>query len=499
MKNTVLIVTLFCLILKAHAQSSINWQNKDLEKDGTFGISTEKAYKELLKGKKATPVIVAIIDSGIDTAQADLQSSLWINAEKGHGRNYLATEIGQEDVTRLASYKREFYDSISYTLIPEVYRADYQLYTKTTDALKGKQENMRRLISELQDAKIILERIEKGIGKSDPKPEDFAHYKTVDPRELLILNLLNDRINSYPNFQRFKFCELDNLITLAEFHLQHGLNDSDSDSFSINKTQQDFNFDISPDALGLILRPNYTSWHGTHVAGIIGAIRNNGIGLDGVADNVKIMMLKVVGNIREIRDQNLANAIRYAVDNGAKVVNMSFGKPYTWNKKAVDNAVKYAIQKDVLLILASGNEGINLDKEMLYPNRLYENGEEAKAWLEVGASDSKDDNTLAASFSNYGKTTVDVFAPGVQIYSTIPDSKYEYSSGTSMAAPMVTGLAALIREYYPKLNAMQVKEVIMHSVVKRDVLKDKCVSGGIVNAYEALKLAATYPNPKGSK
>jgi subtilisin family serine protease len=207
------------------------------------------------------------------------------------------------------------------------------------------------------------------------------------------------------------------------------------------------------------------------------------------------------------RDKDVANGIRYAADNGAKVINMSFGKGYNWDKKVVDEAVKYAMSKDVLLVHAAGNDGKDLEKEVNYPTRVYADGSGmADAWIEVGASGPDNDSTLVAPFSNYGKTKVDVFAPGEAIYSTTPGNHYANHDGTSMASPVVAGLAALIREYYPKLKAVQVKEIIMKSVVKPDysvmisvdgaprkvLLSDICVSGGVVNAYQALQLAATY-------
>ncbi len=239
--------------------------------------------------------------------------------------------------------------------------------------------------------------------------------------------------------------------------------------------------------MGLVFNPNLTAFHGTHVAGIIGADRNNREGMNGIADNVKIMTLKIVGNVRELREKNLAAAIRFAVDNGARIINMSFGKPYTLYKKLVDDAVSYALKKDVLLILAAGNNAENLDEVPHYPDPVNKAN-----WMVVGASSLKDDESLKASFSNYGQKSVDIFAPGVNIYSTVPGSKYQSWDGTSMAAPVVSGIAALIREYYPAFTAAQVKEIIMQSVVKRDILKDKCVTGGVVNAYNALRLAATY-------
>ena len=189
-------------------------------------------------------------------------------------------------------------------------------------------------------------------------------------------------------------------------------------------------------------------------------------------------------------DKDIANGIRYAADHGAKVINMSFGKPYSQDKKAVDDAVKYALKKDVLLVQAAGNSNEDIDTTANFPNRIYTNGKQAGAWIVVGASGEKNDSTLKAPFSNYGKTAVDVFAPGVQIYSSIPGSKYAYFDGTSMACPVVAGLAALIREYHPKLSAIQVKEIIMESVVVTPYLKDRCSTSGVVNAFNALSLAA---------
>jgi subtilisin family serine protease len=241
------------------------------------------------------------------------------------------------------------------------------------------------------------------------------------------------------------------------------------------------------------------------VAGIIGAVRTNNLGVMGVANDVMIMSVRTVPTGDE-RDKDVANAIRYAASNGAKVINMSFGKGYSFDKKAVDDAVRFAMSKDVLIVHAAGNDNKNTEVDNNFPTRVYEDKTEAKGWIEVGASGLKDDETLKASFSNYGKTSVDVFAPGVAINSTTPKSTYGEHDGTSMAAPVVTGLAALIRSYYPKLTAAQVKEIIMKSVVKIShnvVIKDGdtkkevpfadiCVTGGVVNAYNALQLAATY-------
>src|SRR5690606_39042630 len=244
--------------------------------------------------------------------------------------------------------------------------------------------------------------------------------------------------------------------------------------------------------------------HGTHVAGIIAADRDNNLGVKGIADNVRIMSVRAVPNGDE-RDKDVANAIIYATDNGAHIINMSFGKAFSPGKEAVDKAVKYAESKGVLLIHAAGNDGDDLDKESNFPNKTFAAGGQSKSWLEIGASSWGADENMVGSFSNYGKKSVDLFAPGVQIYSTTPDDTYEHLQGTSMAAPATSGVAAILMSYFPHLTAEQVKDILRQSTRKFDGLqvtkpgsKDAVPfeqlssSGGMINAYEAVKLAMTY-------
>jgi subtilisin family serine protease len=250
--------------------------------------------------------------------------------------------------------------------------------------------------------------------------------------------------------------------------------------------------------------------HGTHVAGIIAADRKNNIGVNGIADNVKIMVVRAVPNGDE-RDKDVANAIIYAVNNGAQIINMSFGKSMSPHKEAVDKAVRYAEQKGVLLIHAAGNDAENIDEEKNYPTRFYLDGKEAKNWIEVGASSAGADDGFVGSFSNYGKKTVSLFAPGVEIYSTVPDNKYKSLDGTSMASPTTAGVAALLMAYFPELSALQVKDILLKSTRKFDNLKVQkpgggnvefsqlSSSGGLVNAYEAVKMAQSMKNMKIEK
>jgi subtilisin family serine protease len=243
--------------------------------------------------------------------------------------------------------------------------------------------------------------------------------------------------------------------------------------------------------------------HGTHVSGIIAAKRNNGIGMDGVANNVEIMVLRAVPDGDEY-DKDIALAIRYAVDNGAKVINTSFGKYYSPHPEWVWDAIKYASKNDVLIVNAAGNEGIDLDEVQVYPNDQVLNGEDfSETFLTVGALNYKYGSEMVAPFSNYGKTSVDVFSPGVKIWSTIQKDQYQFLQGTSMASPEVAGLAAVIRSYFPKLSAKQVKQIIMDSGLSpktqvilggdpsnKDYFTNISKSGKMANLYNALILAS---------
>jgi subtilisin family serine protease len=239
--------------------------------------------------------------------------------------------------------------------------------------------------------------------------------------------------------------------------------------------------------------------HGTHVSGIIAAVRKNGKGMDGIADNVRIMMIRAVPDGDE-HDKDIALGIRYAVDNGAKVINMSFGKSFSPGKKWIDEAVEYAEAKGVLLVHAAGNDHN-------YPNNIMLNNQSrATNWITVGASASGDakGEGVTAYFSNYGKEQVDVFAPGANIYATFPGGNvYRSLDGTSMASPVVAGTAAFLFYYFPYLTPEQVKLCIEKSAQAPPIkvrkpgsdqlvdLSEISKTGGIINTYEAAKVAAS--------
>lgn len=478
------------------AQQIPDWQNKDLKTDSLFGISTHKAYNKLLKGKKSATVTVAVIDAGVDTSHEDLKNVLWVNPKKKAGDN------GTYGWSYIGSAKGNVrYDNLELTrqVRQHLQKGDTltALYHQEKAELDKKRKADTRQLNGVMNFVNALNAVTQKMGKDNPTLADFKAYQPQGPAETQVTKTLINVLSQKDDFAAFKKEQIDPALEHYKASVDYQLNTAYDprsivgDDYTDSK-QRNYG---SPDNDG----PDPT--HGTHVAGIIAAQQNNGIGIDGIADHVKILAIRAVPDGDE-RDKDIANAIRYAADHGAKVINMSFGKPYSQDKATVDEAVKYALKKDVLLIQAAGNDDKDIDTAANFPNRRYADGSEAGAWIVVGASGLKDDDHLKAPFSNYGKTAVDVFAPGVQIYSSVPGSKYAYFDGTSMACPVVAGLAALLREYYPKLKARQVKDIILQSVVKVDhpVLLDKkevpftdlCRTGGIVNAYQALQLAATY-------
>lgn len=498
-----------------------NWQNLDLKADSTFGISTEKAYNELLKGKKSVPVIVAVLDGGVDTEHEDLKSIIWVNKKEKagngkdddkngyiddiHGWNFIGSSKGSVNYETLELTRLVRRDNAKFA------NADAtSVQASELPAFEAYQKNKAELDQELAEAKIGLERfagiknaidaVVKKIGKENPTREDFQAFKPENDMETNIQRIMLAQLknSSFDDFYKTQIVPgYDHYKNQVEYNLNVDFDPRGIVGDDPNNSKERFygNNDVAgPDAR-----------HGSHVAGIIGAVRNNDLGIKGVADNVVIMGVRCTPNGDE-RDKDVANAIRYATDNGAKVINMSFGKGFSWDKAIVDEAVKYAVSKDVLLVHAAGNDNKDLEVENNFPNPDYIGGGKAASWITVGASSWTNDGKIKANFSNYGKTKVDVFAPGVDINSTVPGSKYEKLSGTSMASPVVAGLAGLIRSYYPKLTAVQVKDIILKSVVKVNQsvevktetdtktipFADLCVTGGIVNAYDALKLAAEY-------
>ena len=518
------------------------WHLLDREKDGYYGISLAKAY-EFLKARnlKSKTVIVAVIDSGIDTLHEDLQGVLWVNPKEipgngidddhdgyvddVHGWNFLGGKDGSnvkddapEEARIYYQFKEKFedknFDSVN---LNEGDRESYAMW-KTAK---------KKIMSDDPESSgidlVMLDRVVKACVKSDSILQKALGKDEYTGSELDAFQPTGNDAKTAKSVLLYLFreehaMEMTNTLFLQEFNDE--LERQEKKVALKSTPPSNYRKDVVKDNENDINDKDYGNtnimagdpMHGTHVAGIIGAIRNNAVGIDGVADNVKIMMLRVVPNGDE-HDKDIALAIHYASDNGAKVINMSFGKNLSPQKKWVDEAVNYAAGKGVLMVHAAGNDAADIDTVANYPNpNLLFNKSRATNWITVGASSDPaaepESKGYVASFSNFGKREVDVFAPGTRIYSTLPGgNKYGNLDGTSMATPVVTGVAALILEYFPTLTPAQVKYCIEKSAIhpaektRKPGSENQIVSlgeistsGGLLNAYGAVKLAAELSN-----
>lgn len=492
-----------------------DWFNKDALHDSIQGLSTEAAYK-FLKRRRARTVIVAVIDDGVDIKHEDLKGKIWTNKgeipgngkdddhngyiDDVHGWNFLGNAKGEmvdKDTYEIARIYKKYhkrFEAESEAQVPASEKAAFKLYQKVKKALDKKR----------QDATMHLYNLSM---MAHVYRQSDSIAKHVLGKDTYTIAELKADTTKAPLFQRAR-----NMLVRLK---KNGF-----DPAQLKKYREHFSnvihYYCNPDfnhyetVVGTQLpRGNAKVWgvnpfHGTHVAGIIAADRHNGIGIRGVADKVKIMPIITVPDGDE-RDENVAAAINYAVDNGAKIINMSFGKRYSPGKALVDAAVKHAMEKGVLMIHSAGNDGVNTDSIAFYPNRNYIGGGIAQNWISVGASSAQLDKQLPTYFSNYSHSRVDVFAPGNNILSTEPHDKYALHSGTSMAGPMVAGIAAVIWSYFPKLSAGQVRDIILQSAIPHHLMvnqpndhrkEPKLVkfgslsrTGGIANLYKAVQLA----------
>ncbi|MFL2633818.1 MAG: S8 family serine peptidase [Candidatus Marisimplicoccus sp.] len=491
--------------LKSYDKSSItsknnliNWHNLDPEIDSIPGTSVERAHNELLKGLKGKKVIVAVIDTGLDIDHKSLSNNIWINKdEKINGKD--------DD-------KNGYIDDINgWNYLGSAYNETRDM----TRILRDKKINNRKY-------DLVEEEIKKEIKKSNERLNILSFYIQIleDSKELLSAYLNNDKfsVEDVNNIEtedekiiRAKNIYVDfDSIGYTKEYLNEGIeqyNDFINYHFNV-----DFNGRTTNDDIYDLFDTNYgdpninnikdSESHSTHVSGIISGDRENKTGNKGINNLVEIMALRAIPNGDEY-DKDVARAIRYAVDNGAKVINGSFGKYFSSNPEWVIDAIRYASENNVLVIAAAGNESKDLDSlsNDNYPNDQFFNKDEfSDTFIKVGASSINLNENFTAYFSNYGKINVDIFAPGVDIYSSMPSNKYKFQSGTSMASPVVAGIASLIMSYFPKLSAKKVKEIILESGIDIDLkienlgekkhFKDYSKSGKLVNAYNALILAS---------
>jgi subtilisin family serine protease len=487
-----------------------NWHNLDWATNQVAGVSVDKAYRELLAHKQPRKeIIVAVMDGGIDIDHEDLKSNIWINTNEipgnsldddkngyvddVHGWNFLGNSKGENVNVETYEFIRVLRTTSADKQNTPAYQRAKQLYEKEIKTQRERKESLTKFVTIYESARKI---IRDGTGIDVHTADDLKKVKPLG----------DTRVSKAKDFltQRYKmgFTEviLKTLLEDNERQLKFQLNEA----FDPRTLIGDNATDIADTNYGNPDVEGPRAEHGTAVAGVIAAIRNNALGIDGIAPNVKIMVIRTTPDGDE-RDKDVALGIRYAVANGAHIINMSFGKDLSPEKQLVDEAVRFAESKGVLLVHAAGNDGANIDVIENYPSDRYADGTEPTNWIEVGASGQTTDAKLAASFSNYGQKHVDVFAPGVQIASLDTGNYYNTHDGTSLAAPVVSGVAALIMAYYPELTAQQIIAILMESGVQYPKLKvlqptseakpvkvkfnTLSKSGSVINAYQALLLA----------
>lgn len=514
-------------LLLAQSQNSslpLDWFLRDPQKDSVQGMSVEKTYSLLLKDQPAREIIVAVIDTGIDTDHEDLKDIIWVNrgeipgngidddkngyADDVHGWNFIGGKNGNvkddtDDLTREFIRLNKKFGNAQNRKVGKKQESEYEEYLKIKEKferLRDGNEQQYKFYSGIhRNMKQSIDTLKRLLKVDKLTAQDVKNFETSDPSLLFAKGFLMQLYRNagedadLGDYLKSVKEEVDRLFVTVNYgyNIDYDSRKIVGDNYSNVYEKYYGNNDVKgPDM------------HGSHVAGIIAANRNNTIGIKGIADHVRIMVVRALPSSGDERDKDVANSIIYAVDNGAKIINMSFGKKFSEEKEAVDRAVKYAEQKGVLLVHAAGNEEVNLDTEKNFPSQFYLNGREAKNWLEVGATSSGMGKDFVADFSNYGKRSVSFFAPGVHIYSCEPNNAYESRDGTSMSSPCAAGVAAILMAYFPELTATQVRDVLIRSVRKFDHLKvnepggkrevefsELSVSGGLINAYEAVRMA----------
>ena len=528
-KKITVLFFLSLFFLKALAQPAAvqpklkGWHLLNYQQDGYVGTGVKEAY-ELLGGRKSTQVIVAVIDSGIDTLHEDLKAHLWTNpgeipgngkdddgngyTDDIHGWNFCGNAGGENlgvnthEIARVYHRFKTEFEGKTEADIPadkkflfQQFKRSEKLLNKAYATYLKEYPGIEKFIAGLQTTNRLVTGY---LNKPTFTIADIARVNATDSLGWAVgvwKNLFKNTADSSVANTTFI-----NEVTTYKNNLLADKNRMDDEPIDYRGAMtKDRYEDISDSVYGNNNLYDHAGNHGTHVSGIIGAIRNNNIGVDGIVDNVRIMFIRAVPGGDE-HDKDVALAIRYAVNNGAKIINMSFGKPVSPYKKMVDDAVKYADARGVLLVHGAGNDGEDIDNEPFYPSPVFMDSSRATNFLTVGASGDYSTGSLVASFSNYGQL-VDIFAPGVYINSTTFSNGYEAFDGTSMAAPVAAGVAGLIKSYFPKLTPEQIIDLLVTTgyPVKENVLlpggdtkvpmRRLCSSGKIINAYEAVKLA----------
>jgi cell wall-associated protease len=525
MKKLFLLISLFSYqTLLAQTSSKADkpkdWHLLDFQKDGYYGVSLQKTYDELLKDKPVKQKItVAVIDCGVDHTHPDLKNVMWTNSKEissngidddknGYvddlrGWNFIGNLQGSttESIREYVKIRKDFEGVPDSILAKNPQRYNYwkriledkESTLSSYPSLLKRIETTEKLIAYYRKMN-ISDSITIAILKQYPVPANDSLLKKVYDRSLIILPTYRNL--EHLNEVRRRLVEGDKKVYDSAITI---IDKSDNDYFAKLANMESYETNSSKfyGSNNVMPREN----HGTSCAGIISGFESNVQERNIVSKSITIMPLRIffcVHGCDEL-DKDVANAIVYAVDNGAKVINMSFGKFYSPQKKFVDEAIKYAEKKGILLISSASNDNTDNDIITKYPSAFDSNNKKYSNFLNIGASTS--DSTLLGSFSNYGKKTVDFFAPGVDIFTTDLHHSYLINSGTSFASPLVAKIAALLWSYYPTFTYQQIKycleksvkpinkSVRVNSLDKQVPFNELSSMGGIVNAYEAFLVA----------
>ena len=455
-----------------------DWYNLSLSRDSVYGVGVDAAY-EFIGDRELKTVIVAVIDDGVDIAHPDLEGKIWTNADEVvdngvdddgngyiddvHGWNFLGNPDGQNikyetlEITRLYRRYNKLFQGVDTVNLPKGMEDKYEQYKEIKREFDKKYGEINDQFAEYAQLASLYKGafayMQEKTGKENPTFNDILDYEATDDEEKqvkqFVLMAENEGLTDYLESGKDYFERSIEYNYNTEFNPRDIVNEAEAKELG---TGYGNNMVAAEDP-----------GHGTHVSGIIAAIRNNEIGVDGIAVNAVIMPVRAIPAGDE-RDKDVALAIRYAADNGAKVMNLSFGKAYSPNKELVYDAIEYALDKDVLIVHAAGNEGLDNDKERKYPDGTLGKKKSARGWITVGANTPYGDTAFVAPFSNVGKKGVDILAPGSEILSLAVDGGVASQSGTSMAAPVVAGVAAVLRGAYPDYSAPKIAKLIQKSM-----------------------------------
>lgn len=503
------------------------WWQKDVEQDTIPGISLNRAYNELLQNRKGEEVIVAVLDTKMDIDHEDLKQQLWVNVgeipnngidddkngyiDDVNGWNFLGNSKGEDvvfqqaEVTRIVKKYKSKYENRLEEDFSEVEKKEYSLYMRARKAFEMDISKYQGYIKYYDSTSVVFRKANDIV--SELLSRDKFDISEVDSLAKVHTEL-EDELSYFSELLKYGDTE-EGLKKLAiktsiKLNASYGLN---VDERALLNDDPHSLSDV-PYGNNILINNSLEFQHSTAVSGVLCATRENNLGINGVSNNIKIMPVVMVAEGDEY-DKEVALAIKYAVDNGADIINMSWGKYFSIHPDWVKEAFQYAAKNNVLMVSGAGNNHKNIDFQTIYPIDNSDGVEFVDNFIKVGATTHRMDSTLVAWFSNYGKMDVDIFAPGAKIYSTDIENEYRFSDGTSIASPITAGVAALVKSYYPKLTAAELKMIVIESgtPIKLDMkirkedntmemmqFSELSKSGKILNAYNALILAEKISN-----